>query len=109
MTPFTLFDKNDADLLQLNFDSNEILSVQMYEILENMKQTILSQTDKFTLEDLWYSEYYWYLVLMKEQNVQNSADFQQGLFRVIERMDYQIASINFTVLERLEKEILKER
>ena len=103
---FTLFDKNDADFLKLKFDSNEILAVQMYEILENRKQNILSQTDKFTLEDLWYSEYYWYLVLIKEQNVQNSADFQQGLFHVIERMDYEIAPINFTVLERLEKEIL---
>ena len=105
---FTLLDKNDADLLKLKFDSNEILSVQMYKILENMKQDILSQTDKFTPEDLWYSEYYWYLILMKEQNVQNSADFQQGLFHVMERMDYEIAPINFTVLERL-KEILKER
>ncbi len=103
---FTLFDKNDADFLKLKFDSNEILAVQMYEILENRKQNILSQTDKFTLEDLWYSEYYWYLVLIKEQNVQNSADFQQGLFHVMERMDYEIAPINFTVLERLEKEIL---
>ena len=56
---FTLFDKNDADFLKLKFDSNEILAVQMYEILENRKQNILSQTDKFTLEDLWYSEYYW--------------------------------------------------
>ena len=103
---FTLFDKNDADFLKLKFDSNEILAVQMYEILENRKQNILSQTDKFTLEDLWHSEYYWYLVLIKEQNVQNSADFQQGLFHVMERMDYEIAPINFTVLERLEKEIL---
>ena len=103
---FTLFDKNDADFMKLKFDSNEILAVQMYEILENRKQNILSQTDKFTLEDLWYSEYYWYLVLIKEQNVQNSADFQQGLFHVMERMDYEIAPINFTVLERLEKEIL---
>ena len=103
---FTLFDKNDADFLKLKFDSNEILAVQMYEILENMKHDILSETDKFTLEDLWYSEYYWYLVSMKEQNVQNCVDFQQGLFHVMERMDYEIAPIHFTVLERLEKEIL---
>lgn len=106
---FTLFDKNDADFLKPNFDSNKLLSVQMYEILENMKQDILSETDKFTLEDLWYSEYYWYLVLMKEQNVQNRIDFQQGLFHIMERMDYEIAPIKFAILERLEKEVIKER
>ena len=106
MTKFTLYDEKDVSLLGINFNEDDHLSNQMYNILENMKECILSKTDKFTIEDLWYSEYYWYLVLMKEQNVQNRIDFQQGLFHVMERMDYEIAPINFTVLERLEKEIL---
>uniref|UniRef100_UPI004055B240 hypothetical protein n=1 Tax=Agathobacter sp. TaxID=2021311 RepID=UPI004055B240 len=77
-------------------------ALKVYERLESGKEEILSKTDKFTLEDLWYSQYYWFLMLMKERDALTAADYQQELFKILESMERDIC-IDWEIIEQLEK------
>lgn len=92
-----------SDAIQvLGADIAQDESLKMYELLEAEKQSILSKLQEFTLEDLWYSQYYWFLVIMKERNTWNQADYEQQKYKILEKMDVEI-EIDWTLIEQLEE------
>lgn len=104
MNTFTLFDTNDVAVLSgVSLNDCDEVSVQMFTILQERKEEILSATNQFTVEDLWYSEYYWCLAAMKQLNVENRADWQDVLDHIIEYMDCEI-EIDCEILEKLHNE-----
>lgn len=74
MSDFCKLSENDGSLYDL------------CEFLRLSKDKITSQTDKFTPEDLYYSEYYWLHSLIKERGLQNDQGAKQQLFQAIEGM-----------------------
>jgi len=79
---FKLFTMADFEMFSENNSSLDDLS----EFLRLNKNKIISQTDKFTTEDLYYSEYYQLHSIIKECDLQNDAGAKQQLFQAIENM-----------------------
>lgn len=98
---FRVFGVSDA-IQVLGADIAQDESLKLYELLEAEKQSILSKLQKFTLEDLWYSQYYWFLVIMKERNAWNQVDYEQQKYKILESMDLEI-EIDWTLIEQLEE------
>lgn len=106
MNSIHLYTAEEACNVQiLSVANNEELSLKMYRHLESDKELILSKTDEYTLEDLWYSQYYWFLVIMKERDVRQQADYLQQLSKIIDSMDGEFC-IDWEIIEQLEKEVL---
>lgn len=72
------------------FSENNSSLDDLYEFLRLNKSKIISQANKFTLEDLYYSEYYHLHSIIKECGLQNDAGAKQQLFQTIENMDVEI-------------------
>ena len=105
MYSFKLYTAGEADNAQMpSAVDNEELSLRMYKLLESAKESILSKTDEFTLEDLWYSQYYWFLIIMKERDVMQQADYLQQLSKILDSMDGEFC-IDWEIVERLEKDV----
>lgn len=71
------------------------------EFLRLNKSEIAARTDKFTLEDLYYSEYYHLHSLIKERDLQNDPGAKQQLFQVIEGM-YEI-EIDWNIIREIDE------
>lgn len=101
MKNFRVFGVSDAiQVFGADIAQNE--SLKLYELLAVEKQSILSKLQEFTLEDLWYSQYYWFLVIMKERNAWNQVDYEQQKYKILENMDLEI-EIDWTLIEQLEE------
>ncbi|MDE7398327.1 MAG: hypothetical protein K2N06_02250 [Oscillospiraceae bacterium] len=72
------------------------------EFLRLNKSEIAARTDKFTLEDLYYSEYYQLHSLIKERDLQNDPGAKQQLFQAIEGMDFEI-EIDWDIIREIDE------
>ncbi len=103
---FKLFDTDDVSVLKdIVLNENENIFVQMIFILNNRKNDILANTDKFTAEDLWYSQYYWCLKGDKESdNDKDKNDISEGIHQTIKYMDCYI-DIDTEILQSIHNEL----
>ncbi len=99
---FSLFDVHNALYFDSTMNSNNALEI--YELLETDKQSILLKLKEFTPEDLWYSQYYWFLIIMQERNAWGLADYEQQKFRILDNMD-QYIQIDWNIIEKLEQAV----
>ena len=76
----------------------------LYEWLCINKDFILSKTDRFSIEDLWLSEYYWLLILIIETGLENDVGAQQQLHKLLENMENNTGEINWEQVELMEKQ-----
>lgn len=79
----------------------------IYNFLCVNKNFILKNSNEFTVEDLWYSEYY-YLMCVKNQNEQNfgyDAGFEQMCFKLLGDIENKI-DIDWDIIRNLEEKAL---
>lgn len=90
------------------FDLCELLKICTFrdqKVSDN--EFILKNSNEFTVEDLWYSEYY-YLMCVKNQNEQNfgyDAGFEQMCFKLLGDIENKI-DIYWDIIRNLEEKAL---
>lgn len=94
---FALFSM--ADFYKLSENDGSLYD--LYEFLHLNKGKIISQTEEFTPDDLYYSEYYWLHSLIKKRGLQNDLGAKQQLFQTIERM-YEI-DIDWNIIHEIDE------
>lgn len=98
-----LVNKDSLDKI-ININTNEVEEF-MYNFLSINKDFILENTTEFTIDDLWYSEYYWLSELRKKKN-KYDAGMDQQLFELLEMMNINI-DIDWNIIEDIEENNIK--
>lgn len=78
----------------------------IYNFISINKEFILEKIAKFTIDDLWYSQYYWLNILKQKYNKKNEYDagINQQQFKLLEVMMESGISIDWNIIKSIEQD-----
>ena len=94
----------------VNIKLNKDIEYYMYKFLEINKDFILENTNEFVIDDLWYSQYYWFSIIKFKHNKKNGYDagMEQIQFQLIEIMQQNGIDINWNIIEEIDQKLSKD-
>jgi len=86
-------------------DNEELNKLLTYCLLLQQHAHTITSTSSFTLEDVLYARYEWFLLFTKKHTAQYGTDegLQQQLLDILETIEAEIGDIDWTLIQSFEE------
>lgn len=86
-------------------DNNELKKLLTYSLLLHQHAHTITSTSSFTLEDVLYARYEWFLLLTKKYTEQYGTDegLQQQLLDILETIEAELGDVDWALIQSFEE------